>query len=279
MLATALAAIGALTAAGWWLQIDEFVQPFAGQAPLKINAALGFLVLGGVLLALELGRRQLALLALIPAVVGALTLAEDIFKKNLRFDELLAPDRVLVDTEQAGRMSAMVAMCLVLGGLAVAWRALKGAEPARLFTEAVAGSILASTGISTLFGYAVGLPAAYRWGTTTATSPVAAIALLLLGLALLLLAWRGSCENRRKVPRLVADARRHRQPDTHGHVLDRPARARGRLPRGENPFGDGFAGPRHHRLARQGDQPAGTPRSRLGQRPGRRLRPLGSRCH
>ena len=191
-LATTLAIVAGLTLIGWWLEFDELLQPFPGYAPMHVNASLGFLVLSGVLLALGFGRRQVALLALIPSAIGALTLAETLFKKNLPFDELLAPDRLLIGTEQPGRMPAMVAVCLVLGGLVLAWRASKRAAGARLFTEAVTGSVLASAGISTLLGYAANLPAVFRWGSTSATSPVAAIALILFGHALLLLAWRGS---------------------------------------------------------------------------------------
>jgi PAS domain S-box-containing protein len=59
-----------------------------------------------------------------------------------------------------------------------------------LLTTAVVGSLIASAGFSTLVGYGAGLPAVYTWGSTTVTSPITAIALLLLGLALISLAWR-----------------------------------------------------------------------------------------
>ncbi len=194
-LAIVLVVISAGTLAGWWLGIDELLRPIVDQPDLsamKFNAALGFLLLGIALLGLEFGRRRVALLAAISAAIGLLTLAESILRQNLHLDELFVRDHLLAGTEEPGRMASMVATCLALAGLALAWRAFDRGARARLFAEAVVGSVIASAGFSTLLGYATGLPAVFRWGTNTATSPVAALALLLLGLALILLGWRES---------------------------------------------------------------------------------------
>ncbi|HUK62562.1 MAG TPA: CHASE domain-containing protein, partial [Dongiaceae bacterium] len=78
----------------------------------------------------------------------------------------------------------------MLGGLSLAWRVTGRAARARLFADAVMGSVIASAGFSTLLGYWVDLPAVFSWGTATATAPVAAFCLMLLGLALTALAWR-----------------------------------------------------------------------------------------
>ncbi len=191
-LALALAAVSAGTLVGWWLGLDELLRPFPSLPAMKCNAAVGFFLLGLALLALEFGRRSLALVAIAPAAIGLLTLAEIVFQRNFRIDELLARDHLLIRTDQPGRMATMVATCLILGALTLVWRAFDRGARARLFAEAVTGSVLASAGFSTLLGFAAGLPAVYSWGTNTATSPVSAIALLLLGLALIVLGWRES---------------------------------------------------------------------------------------
>jgi PAS domain S-box-containing protein len=200
LIAGALMAVGIVTAGAWYWHIEEVLQPFVGQAPLKMNAAIALFVLGGVLLAIELGYRRLAVLAILPALIGGLTLAEDIFGINLRIDELLLRDYLPVKTEHAGRMAAMVSVCLLLSGLTLAWRATKRRARARLFAEAATGSILAATGFSTLLGYRVSLAAVYSWGTRSATSPVAAVTLLVLGFAILSLAWRESIETDGEAP-------------------------------------------------------------------------------
>ncbi len=203
VLAAALIVIGAVSLAGWWAHWDQVLQPFSEHhASLRANPALAFLLLGVALLAIEFNFRRAALLALVPAIVGGLTALEQILRRDLKFDELLATDHLFVQTHTAapGRMSAMLSVSLLLGGLAVAWRATNRLAPARLFAEAVAGSILASSGFSTLLGYLAALPAVYFWGTDTATGPVAGIALLLFGLALLLLAWRESMRTEGEPP-------------------------------------------------------------------------------
>ena len=194
-LAGVLVFLGGVTLLGWWLHLDELLVPLPSSppmAPMKANSALGFLVLGGVLLAVEFGRRRLAAFAFGPVLIGLITLFEDLSGRSFNIDEVLARDHLLIGTAQAGRMSGMVATCLVLAGLALAWRAFDRAAAARLFAEAVTGSVLFAAGFSTLLGYVAELPAVYNWGSDTATAPASSLCLLGLGLALIVLAWRES---------------------------------------------------------------------------------------
>ncbi len=194
--AGAILILGLGSLLGWWLRFDEVLRPFPNLPAMKANLAVAFALLGGALFAVEFGHRAWCKLALLPAAIGAVTLlehalAQPLGRAGFSIDEWLASD-FLFDRETAspGRMSAMAAICVVLGGLALAWRATERGARARLFTEAVAGSLIASVGFSTLLGYAATLSAVYKWGTQTAVEPISAIALMLLGLAVLLLAWR-----------------------------------------------------------------------------------------
>ncbi|MBI5381642.1 MAG: response regulator [Opitutae bacterium] len=189
-LAVALIVIGGLTLIGWWFRLDGLLQPLTGMAPLKANAGLGILLLGVALLLAELSHKRFSGLALLPALIGAVTLLEHIIGVNLQIDELLARDHLLIDTAHPGRMATVVAGSLLVGGVALAWRSLAGGARARLFAEAVAGSLICSISSSTLLGYLVDLPVVYQWGSGTATSCTGGVALLLLGVALLASAWR-----------------------------------------------------------------------------------------
>ncbi len=199
-LAIGILAIGGLTLAGWWLHIDGLLQPFAGLPPLKLNAALALFAIGLALLALEVAQRKLAPIAVVATVIGLLSLAQDVFRTDFKIDELLGRDHLLLQTEHPGRMAAMVAVCLILSSIVLVWCAIDRASGARLFAEAVVGSVLASAGLSTLVGYGVELPTVYSWGTDTATAPVAAIGVALLGLSLLLIAWRESMKAEGDIP-------------------------------------------------------------------------------
>jgi len=189
-IAVLLVAIGAAALAGWWFHLDALVQPLSSSSAITANEALCVLILGVVLVATEFGFFNAAWLALVPAAVGLVSLAENVFEFDLHIDEILATDRLVADAIQPGRMSATSAACLLLASLALAWHGSKRGAHVRLVTEAVVSSITASAGFSTLLGYMANLPAVYRWGTNTATSPASAFSLLLLGLGLLLLAWR-----------------------------------------------------------------------------------------
>ncbi len=191
-LAGALIGIGLITATAWWLQLDALLVPFGAPSAMKINAAVAFAIIGTALLAIDLGRARWAPVGVIASIIGAATLAQELFRKNFRIDQLLVEDRWVANTEYPGRTAAMISACLMLAGLVLVWRVTSRSARKRMFAEAMVGSVVASAGFSTLLGYAAGLRAVYTWGSDTATSPVAAVALVLLGLALVLLAWRES---------------------------------------------------------------------------------------
>jgi PAS domain S-box-containing protein len=189
-LAWALLALGTLCLSGWLLHIDSLTQPRPDIAPIRPNVAVCLMMLGAALVASELGWRRFAWLALIPAGLGLTTLVEYVFKSDFGIDELIALDRMVESGAAPGRMPVMAAGSILLCGGLLALQAFGGSNRWRIFANAVAGSIVASVGFSTLLGYAVSLPAVYHWGTATATSPITAVGLLLVGLALLSLAWR-----------------------------------------------------------------------------------------
>jgi PAS domain S-box-containing protein len=191
-LAAILVVIGACGLSGWFLHIDFLVEPFAHQAPMKVNEALCFLGIGLALAGREFGIRKAALAALLPLLIGAATAAEGLFGADFRIDELLARDWMLIDTVQPGRGAIMASACIAIASATLFWRISPRQARGRLFAEAVSGSILASVGFSTLLGYIFELPAVYNWGTSTAISAVTGIALLVAGIALLTLAWRES---------------------------------------------------------------------------------------
>ncbi|MES2693965.1 MAG: PAS domain-containing protein, partial [Verrucomicrobiota bacterium] len=190
--AVALIGLGVLTLAGWWLQIDELLVPFGTPSPMRINTAMAFAILGTALLLVDLDRDRFAAVGGLATLIGGATFAQDFFGRNFGIDQLLVHDRWLDGTEHPGRMAMMLSASLILCGLVLVWRSTRWGARSRVFAEAVIGSIVASAGFSTLLGYAADLSTVYMWGSATSTPPLSAIALTLLGLALVLLAWRES---------------------------------------------------------------------------------------
>ncbi|HXB03085.1 MAG TPA: response regulator [Opitutaceae bacterium] len=176
--------------------ILKFIYPDASSqivpelAAVKANGVLAVFLLGAVLILIELGPTKIAGLALLPALIGALTLFEQAFHFNLGIDELLVRDYAGADSAAPGRMHFLAAACLLLAGAVLAWKAFSPHARARILGEACVGSVLAVIGSCTLIGYIAGLSTLCHWGAAEPLPAISAATLLLLGLALLTLAWR-----------------------------------------------------------------------------------------
>jgi len=199
-LAGILVMIGGMTLLGWLFSLDELTLPIAGFAPMKANCAIGIAVLGAVLIAVDSGRPRAALAALFPALISAMSLGQDFLGRDFQVDQLVADDHLRLFTAHPGRMAVVIASCLGLASLITAWRASRWGSRFRRLAEAISGSFIASVGFSTLVGYRTGLEIVTTWGSATATPPLAAFALIVLGAALVLLAWRESVQDKGDAP-------------------------------------------------------------------------------
>ena len=202
LLAGSLVLLGAGGLAGWWLQLDSLIQPLPGFASIAPNGALVALLLGCALLARELGSPGRVLWFAVPSAgLTALTLAEILLHADFKIDGWLIAGHLLADPAQSARMPLVSASCLLLAALVLIWRGLAPGARAKIGTEAIIGSVVGSVGLTTLLGYAAGLPSFYRWGADGAIAPGAGFALLLLGSAQLLLAWRAALRAESAPPR------------------------------------------------------------------------------
>ncbi len=165
--------------------------PDLGQAHTveTVPALFGFGVLGLTLIGVELHLRRVLWLALVPMGVGAFALIENIFGLNPSFapwlTTLLSGEAVLIP----GPMPTIAASALLLVGGLLLWTGTRFGESRRLLGFAMSGSFLGAVGLTTLAGYAVNMPMAYRWGSAANLPPAVAIAMLLIGGALLAYAW------------------------------------------------------------------------------------------
>ena len=139
---------------------------------------------------MELGFRRFALLAIFPTAIGAVTLLQDATGSDFGLDELLFNYFPLTAGANDGRMSPPVSVALLLSSLLVMSLARPRVGKRQTLVLALVASIVLSMGAANLLGYTLDLTLAYRWGYLHDTSPLAAIAVALMGIALLAQPWR-----------------------------------------------------------------------------------------
>ncbi len=156
----AVAVLGAVVLGiGWWLGVDSVTRIAPDLASMKVNTAVGFLVIGAALLTPKTeryGRVQSVLWSLL-LVIGALTTIEYALDLDFGVDELLAAETDLTATSSPGRMGFNTALCFAAIGLGAP---LSGSR--RTWRQTVAGQVL----IISAAGLALLALLAYMFGAT-----------------------------------------------------------------------------------------------------------------
>lgn len=186
-LAWGLIALGGLALAGWLLEINFLVQPFADSVPIRGSVALALLVFGFALLSHEWFWPRGLWLAALPGAFGLQHMLHNTFGWGADF---LRVDQGRPELAIPVEFPAAVSLSLLLAALALILHHLRMPQRFYLPAKAIMGSIVVAIGVSILLGYAGNLSAVYMWGSGVPTSPVTAAGLILLGGAALLLAWR-----------------------------------------------------------------------------------------
>jgi PAS domain S-box-containing protein len=168
------------------------------QVAVRPDETLALVALGLALFARELGWRPALWGAVLPLAIGLRGLLAVFAGKEIGLGGWIEAGPATANS--ALPLSGMTTSCLVLGGGALFWNAFERASRSRLFTTAFSGSVVASVGCSTLFGYVANLPTVYRWGTDIPMPQSTAISLSLVGASLLSLAWRENLRDRSGPP-------------------------------------------------------------------------------
>jgi diguanylate cyclase (GGDEF)-like protein len=153
---------------GWLLNIATLKSMLPGLATMKVNTACAFLAAGISLWCLQGSKpdsysRYLArALSVVVAVLGGMTLAQDIFEIDLGIDQLILPDVTSLPTETShpGRMSPAAAVNFVFAGIALF--ALKARNPSLAACAhwlVVPSLFMSALGI---LGYAYGVNSLYH---------------------------------------------------------------------------------------------------------------------
>lgn len=184
--AITVATVGATVLVGWIFDITSLKIVASGLTSMKANTAIGFLAAGAALLLIvampEARKAAVAAraLALVVALMGALSLAEYVFAVNLGIDQLLFHD---TSVRYPGRMAPATAA--TLGFLGLALLALQRRSSRSLtFAGAVAAVTLFFSTLA-LIGYAYGVRSLYQVSSYASVSLHTALCFWLLSLSLL----------------------------------------------------------------------------------------------
>ena len=148
---------------------------------MPATGAGALLLLGSLVLAHERIDRRFFWLALAAAGIGAMA--------------LLRPT-----SDGSEGMATALAAGLLVSGASLSTLALPHRPRRRTLTLAIAGSFSASIGVASALGYALELRAVYRWSLGPTTDLLSAVALLVLGLTVLGVAWRDHQQSERSAP-------------------------------------------------------------------------------
>ena len=198
------ALLGLVVLFGWHTHSSLLVQVHPSFAPMQYNTALSFLFVGIGLFARVLGPlRVTALCGGVVAAIGMLTLSQYLFDVDFGIDQLLRVQAITVNTSHPGRMAPNTALVFSLAGGALLILSLGKRLKSRPFAIGLLGTVISALGIVPLFGYVTDVGAAYGWGSLTHMAVHTAIGFVVLGIGLLVLAWRDSTEVETGMPSWV----------------------------------------------------------------------------
>src|SRR5690349_1667962 len=177
--------VGALTMVAWHEHPTRVLVPSRASTPMRYNAAMALVLLGGAVIAAALQRNKLVKLAAgFAGFIAAATLAEFAFEANFGIDDLLCSVYPIYAVVHDARMAPNTAVAFVAASASLLLLSLRGSEWWRLLA-ALFASATCVLGVVAGLGYATAIQAAYTWGNLTGMSLVAAACLLVLGLGVL----------------------------------------------------------------------------------------------
>jgi len=187
----ALALFGLVVLAGWWSGTVSLVQPRSYDAALPANAAACFLLIGlaPVLFALGWKRTGLAL-GFAAGLLGLATMLQDPFGVDFGLDQLLVRHETLVVGPHVARMPAALAATCAFSALLITWLAVRPNDARLPVLLGLVGTLVLAYALTGLLAYRNGLNDVPAWQTYARIGPHTAVALIMLGWALILLAAR-----------------------------------------------------------------------------------------
>ncbi len=180
--------LGLTVIVGWYLRMPVLIQIHPTFPSMQFNTALGMLLSGLSLIALQFSKLRLTrLLAVAVIVMGVTTGLQMLFGLNLHIDELFIVQDLTGNTKFPGRMSPNTALCFTLVGSGLLFITSSLPLNVKAVVNALLMPIIIALAVISLLGYMLGAESAYGWGTQTGMAVHTSVGFLILGLNLIFL--------------------------------------------------------------------------------------------
>lgn len=168
---------------GWKFEIPQLVRVLPGLAPMQLNNALCFILLGASGIAYQLNRKKtFVFLGMVGILLSGLTLIQYVLNTNLGIDLLFMDTHEMIPTSHPGRMAPNSAFAHVLSFAALLLLALN-----RFTTFRVAswlGAVVVAFGIVSLAGYLIDIEGGFSWGKYTQMALPTSVGFIIIGSAI-----------------------------------------------------------------------------------------------
>jgi diguanylate cyclase (GGDEF)-like protein/PAS domain S-box-containing protein len=172
---------------------------------MQYNTALSFLSFGIGLFAAARGRLRWTLACSVwPTAIGVLTVVEYLAGTNLGIDQLVFTHYMTVGVSHVGRMGLNTAVCCALSGCALLAVGQPVAFRLRPLFVGTCGLVTLGVAASVFFAYLTNIVMGSRWGITTPMAIHSALGLSLLGVGILVIAWRDHATNAQDLTRFLS---------------------------------------------------------------------------
>lgn len=162
VLALLVVLVSSLVLVGWILRINELIRVSGGFAPMVVNTAISFLVLGISFLFFEGTHRRLTMVGagfVIPLAV--LNLLQYFLGLDLGIDRLFADPFFSTEVAFPGRMAISTTVCFLIAGVL---GLLHGKSSASQLAKVSLASLLFGFALMGLLGYVFHFSSEYGWG-------------------------------------------------------------------------------------------------------------------
>ena len=175
--------MGLVVVLGWKFEIPQLVRVLPGLAPMQLNNALCFILLGASGIAYQLNRKKtFVFLGMVGILLSGLTLIQYVLNTNLGIDLLFMDTHEMIPTSHPGRMAPNSAFAHVLSFAALLLLALN-----RFTTFRVAswlGAVVVAFGIVSLAGYLIDIEGGFSWGKYTQMALPTSVGFIIIGSAI-----------------------------------------------------------------------------------------------